>query len=92
MTVKELIKLSKIEESQGFQTFDYAVPMNRDGSYPHNGRAIAVYYMGMIFPELVTYAKLAHMAMDNLGRMSENPLLDELKKIVIFNIKEMEKS
>ena len=35
MTAKTLVELSKIEEEEGFFEFDYAVPENGDGSYPH---------------------------------------------------------
>jgi len=45
MTTETLVKLSEIKKEEGFREFDYVVPMNReDGSYPHNGKAIAVYY------------------------------------------------
>ena len=44
MTAKTLVELSEIKKEEGFREFDYVVPMNGDGSYPHNGRAIAVYY------------------------------------------------
>ena len=44
MTAKDLVRVSGIESQKGFRTFDYAIPMNEDGSYPHDGNAISVYY------------------------------------------------
>lgn len=60
MTIEELVNASGIKDTPGFETFDYAVPMNRDGTYPHDGRCISVYRKGL-FPELVTYDQLHDM-------------------------------
>lgn len=68
MTVKELIELSGIKEEEGFETFDYAIPENRDGSYPHDGNAISVYRKeehGIGF-EIMTYTTLAKMALNRI--------------------------
>ncbi len=61
MTTEKLVELSKIEKEEGFREFDYAIPMNSDGSYPHNGNAIAVYYDTCF--ALVSYKELAMKAL-----------------------------
>ena len=62
MTGETLVNLSEIEKEEGFREFDYAIPMNRDGSYPHNGNAIAVYYDTCF--EIVSYRELAMKAIN----------------------------
>ena len=62
MTTETLVKLSKIEKEEGFRTFDYAIPMNSDGSYPYEGNAIAVYYDTCF--EIVSHKELAMKALN----------------------------
>ena len=62
MTTETLVKLSEIEKEEGFRTFDYAIPINSDGSYPHNGNAIAVYYDTCF--ALVSHKELAMKALN----------------------------
>ena len=62
MTTETLVKLSEIEKEEGFREFDYAIPINSDGSYPHNGNAIAVYYDTCF--ALVSHKELAMKALN----------------------------
>jgi ABC-type uncharacterized transport system YnjBCD substrate-binding protein len=82
LTNSDILELSGIKENPSFQTFDWALPMNKDFSYPFNGLAIAVYWKKQLFPEIVSYAKLAKMAIEKVAR--ENPngvLLGHLEKV-----------
>ena len=82
LTNSDILELSGIKENPSFQTFDWALPMNKDFSYPFNGLAIAVYWKKQLFPEIVSYAKLAKMAIEKVTR--ENPngvLLGHLEKV-----------
>jgi hypothetical protein len=65
MTAETLVELSGIKNQPNFHTFDYALPMNNDGSYPYDGKAISVYWDKRIFSEAVSYHELALMALDN---------------------------
>jgi len=61
MNLQRLIVLSQI--SKDLKEFDTAIPMNSNGSYPFNGRAITCYFKdGRV--ELVEYKTLAKMALD----------------------------
>tara|TARA_R110000772_G_scaffold249530_2_gene363967 strand:+ start:85057 stop:85389 length:333 start_codon:yes stop_codon:yes gene_type:complete len=65
MTAQKLFELSEISDDSNFKEIDYAVPMNPDHTYPHNGQAIMVYYkegQGKIVP----YRTLAEKAMGNV--------------------------
>ncbi len=62
MTGQELVDNSGIKNTSDFETFDFAVPINADGSYPHDGLAIAVYRKGRCQCEIVSYATLIEMA------------------------------
>ena len=70
MTAKDLVRVSGIESQKGFRTFDYAIPMNEDGSYPHDGNAISVYYEKT--SEIVSYKQLAKMALERQGNPFRN--------------------
>ncbi len=79
MTAKTLVELSKIEEEEGFFEFDYAVPENGDGSYPHKGRAIAVYYDTCF--AIVSHKELAMKALNRYHKkfMYRYDVWDEYK-------------
>ena len=64
MTVGELVKIAGLESNPEIEWFDYAVPMNPDGTYPFDGRAISVMSRRVGF-ELVPYRSLAQMAHEN---------------------------
>ena len=82
LTNSDILELSGIKENPSFQTFDWAIPMNKDFTYPFNGLAIAVYWKKQIFPEIVSYVRLAQMALEKVERENPNKLLlDQLGKV-----------
>ena len=85
LTNGDILELSGIQEDPKFQTFDWAIPMNKDFTYPFNGLAIAVYWKKQLFPEIVSYAKLAKMAIEKVE--GENP-----HKLLLDHLGEVEKS
>ena len=73
MTVSELVERSGIREDKNFQELDYAIPMNQEtGEYPHDGRAISVYYTGRFIPEIVSYFELKILAKRRIKEILTN--------------------
>ena len=80
MTVEKLVELSGLKTLEEYSTFDYAVPIRRDGTYPFEGRAIAVYFKRRAFPEIWPYSRLAAMA---IVRGNDDEELREVVKEVV---------
>lgn len=81
MTVSDLVKASGIENQSDFSTFDYAIPINEDGSYPYDGNAISVYKKGRYFAEIVPYSELAKMALKNNPKKNQIKDLEEIAEL-----------
>lgn len=86
VTVGDLVDLSGITGSPGFRTLDYAVPINKDGTYPYDGNAISVYRESGIQFEIIPYYRLARMAIVRIMRrpnlnLVHQPVLEALRKI-----------
>lgn len=62
MTTETLFQLSGIAEQENYQTMDFAIPIRENGTYPHNGNAVAVYWRDRLIPEIVPYWRLAQLA------------------------------
>ena len=82
LTNSDILELSGIKENPSFQTFDWALPMNKDFSYPFNGLAISVYWKKQLLPEIVSYTRLAKMAIEKVAKENPNEvLLGHLEKV-----------
>jgi hypothetical protein len=80
MTAKDLVELSGITEDENFSEFDYAVPINENGTYPYNGRAITVYWKGDKGVEIIPHSSLAAMAIKRQQGELEEMKTKEIKK------------
>lgn len=79
MTVSELIELSGITKQTTYSAHDYAIPMYQDhryGLFPYGGNAIAVYWKGCYWPEVIPYYELAKMALDRPIKLNNGQLAD----------------
>lgn len=65
MTLEEIVKLSGIEDYPNYLTYDYAVPIGIDGKYPHDGKAITIYFRDGSM-EIVSYKSLMQLARKEL--------------------------
>lgn len=82
ITIEKLVELSGIKNQPNFDAFDYTVPIDRHGNYPHGGNAISVYYNGIV-PEIVSYRKLTIMALNQI--YNQVPDIDEWNMIHDIN-------
>ena len=79
MTVGELVEMAKLGESPDIEWFDYAVPINADGTYPFNGRAVSIMSKRVGF-EIVPYRVLAEMALEQAKGKNARWRLESLIK------------
>ena len=67
MNINKLVKLSGIS----YREFDCAVPIQPEGTYPHNGRAITVYPLEYTAaPYVISHVELAARAFVNNKEIS----------------------
>lgn len=81
ITITELVEWSGLREHPDYSTHDYAIPMNSDGTYPHGGDAISIYWktagLGM---NIVPYTTLAEWALAKLLPDWRNHILDQVNR------------
>lgn len=91
ITRAELVNYSGIKNSPDFDGIDYALPMNKDGTFPCKGLAVSVYRGHRIFPEIIPLSNLAKTALSHQGKVDELIDDEEEKEYVIEQLKEIAK-
>lgn len=91
ITRAELVNYSGIKNRPDFDALDYALPMNKDGTFPCKGLAVSVYRSHRIFPEIIPLSNLAKIALGHQGKVDELIDDEEEKEYVIEQLKEIAK-